>query len=268
MDASNIGSGQSCKARHLFRPGDRGKQVRRESASTALLGHSRLLREIVAAARSEMPVQMPLFVRISVSDWTPGGWAIEDSVALAKMLREAAVDLIDCSSGGNVPHAKIPNEPGYQVSFAARIRREADIPAAETIRACPSFLQYEDNGLDPHLARDRCDARTRSRQQPTEPQLRARWSPAVMRRLAPGTPSPSPPAVARRRLSPVGNAPSESTRGSTHRGERLMRRAFLLISADDRYCSRRDWFVRLPTQARRSGSAAALGPRAARTCRS
>lgn len=95
-----------------------------------LLGHSRLLREIVAAVRSEMPVQMPLFLRISASDWTPGGWTIEDSVALAQMLREADVDLIDCSSGGNVANAQISNEPGYQVSFAARVRRDADIPTA------------------------------------------------------------------------------------------------------------------------------------------
>jgi 2,4-dienoyl-CoA reductase-like NADH-dependent reductase (Old Yellow Enzyme family) len=70
---------------------------------------------------------MPLFVRISATDWTPDGWQVEDSVFLARRLRECGVDLVDCSSGGNVPHAQIPVGPGYQTSFADRIRREAEI---------------------------------------------------------------------------------------------------------------------------------------------
>jgi 2,4-dienoyl-CoA reductase-like NADH-dependent reductase (Old Yellow Enzyme family) len=66
-------------------------------------------------------------VRISATDWIDGGWNIDDSVKLATELKPMGVDLIDCSSGGNVPHAKIPVGPGYQVAFAERIRRDAEI---------------------------------------------------------------------------------------------------------------------------------------------
>jgi 2,4-dienoyl-CoA reductase-like NADH-dependent reductase (Old Yellow Enzyme family) len=84
--------------------------------------------EVVDAIRAVWPEQQPLFVRLSATDWTEGGWSIEQSVALAKILREHGVDLIDCSSGGNVAQAQIPIGPGYQVPFAAQIRREAGIP--------------------------------------------------------------------------------------------------------------------------------------------
>ena len=73
---------------------------------------------------------LPLFVRISATDWTEGGWDIAESVELAKVLKTHGVDLIDASSGGNVPGAKIPTGPGYQVPFAAQIRRDAGIPTA------------------------------------------------------------------------------------------------------------------------------------------
>ena len=66
-------------------------------------------------------------MRISATDWIDGGWNIDESVKLAAQLKPMGVDLIDCSSGGNVPHAKIPVGPGYQVAFAERIRREAEI---------------------------------------------------------------------------------------------------------------------------------------------
>jgi 2,4-dienoyl-CoA reductase-like NADH-dependent reductase (Old Yellow Enzyme family) len=88
---------------------------------------TRLCREIVAAVRSAWPKELPLFVRISATDWIDGGWNIDESVKLAAQLKPMGVDLIDCSSGGNVPHAKIPVGPGYQVTFAERIRREAEI---------------------------------------------------------------------------------------------------------------------------------------------
>jgi 2,4-dienoyl-CoA reductase-like NADH-dependent reductase (Old Yellow Enzyme family) len=88
---------------------------------------TRLLREIVAAVRSSWPERAPLFVRISATDWVDGGWDIQQSVELARRLKNAGVDLIDCSSGGNVPRAKIPVGPGYQTPFAAQIRREAEI---------------------------------------------------------------------------------------------------------------------------------------------
>jgi 2,4-dienoyl-CoA reductase-like NADH-dependent reductase (Old Yellow Enzyme family) len=87
----------------------------------------RSLCETAEAVRRVWPEKYPLFVRISATDWTESGWTIEDSVALAKKLKSLGVDLIDCSSGGNVPNAKIPIGPGYQVPFAETIRREAGI---------------------------------------------------------------------------------------------------------------------------------------------
>jgi 2,4-dienoyl-CoA reductase (NADPH2) len=71
---------------------------------------------------------MPLFTRISSTDWVEGGWDIDQSVALARALKPIGVDLVDASSGGNIPGAVIPVAPGYQVPFAAAIRKQADIP--------------------------------------------------------------------------------------------------------------------------------------------
>ncbi len=88
---------------------------------------TRILREVVQAVRQTWPASLPLFVRISATDWVEGGWNIEDSVELAKQLQRLSVDLIDCSSGGNVPKATIPAGPGFQVPFAERIRKEAAI---------------------------------------------------------------------------------------------------------------------------------------------
>ncbi|MCB2406358.1 NADPH dehydrogenase NamA [Hymenobacter lucidus] len=87
----------------------------------------RLLLQVVEATRAEWPAEYPLFVRISATDWTEGGWTPADSVALAAILKDRGVDLIDCSTGGNVPTADIPVGPGYQVQFAEKIRQEADI---------------------------------------------------------------------------------------------------------------------------------------------
>jgi 2,4-dienoyl-CoA reductase-like NADH-dependent reductase (Old Yellow Enzyme family) len=88
---------------------------------------TRLCREVVAAVRSAWPKELPMFIRISATDWVEGGWTVEESVRLAGALKEMGVDLIDCSSGGNALHAKIPVGPGYQTQFAERIRREAGI---------------------------------------------------------------------------------------------------------------------------------------------
>jgi 2,4-dienoyl-CoA reductase-like NADH-dependent reductase (Old Yellow Enzyme family) len=88
---------------------------------------TRLCREVVAAVRSAWPKELPLFLRISATDWVEGGWDIDESVKLAVELKPMGIDLVDCSSGGNVPHAKIPVGPGYQTAFAERIRREAGI---------------------------------------------------------------------------------------------------------------------------------------------
>jgi 2,4-dienoyl-CoA reductase-like NADH-dependent reductase (Old Yellow Enzyme family) len=91
---------------------------------------TRYLRECVAAVRRALPDRCPLFVRISATDWTEGGWDIEQSIALARLLKDLGVDVIDASSGGNVEKAEIPIGPGYQTPFAARIRAEADIATA------------------------------------------------------------------------------------------------------------------------------------------
>lgn len=88
---------------------------------------TRLLREVLAAVREVWPERLPLWLRISATDWAEGGWDIEQSVELARIVKDLGVDLIDVSSGGLVPHVRIPNEPGYQVPFSARIRREAGI---------------------------------------------------------------------------------------------------------------------------------------------
>jgi len=88
---------------------------------------TRLCREVVTAVRSAWPKELPLFVRISATDWAEGGWDIDQSVKLAKELKPMGVDLIDCSSGGNVPHANIAVGAGYQTVFAERIRRETGI---------------------------------------------------------------------------------------------------------------------------------------------
>jgi 2,4-dienoyl-CoA reductase-like NADH-dependent reductase (Old Yellow Enzyme family) len=88
---------------------------------------TRLCREVVAGVRSSWPKELPLFLRISATDWVDGAWDVDDSVKLARQLKPIGVDLIDCSSGGNVPHTEIPVGPGYQVAFAERIRSEAEI---------------------------------------------------------------------------------------------------------------------------------------------
>jgi len=87
----------------------------------------RFVSEVVETVRLAVPDEMPLLLRISSTDYTPGGWTVEDSVELAKLLLPLGVDLIDCSSGGNVVSAKIPVGPGYQVPFAAKLRAEAGI---------------------------------------------------------------------------------------------------------------------------------------------
>jgi len=86
--------------------------------------------EIVKTVRCAVPENLPLFVRLSCTDWTDGGWNIEESIRLAELMKNEGVDLIDCSGGGNVPYAKIPVAPGYQVPFAEQIKKETGILTA------------------------------------------------------------------------------------------------------------------------------------------
>lgn len=105
--------------------------TRADGYGGSLENRARLLREIIVAVRETWPAPMPLWVRLSATDWADeGGWDIDECVQLAHMLRADGVDLIDVSSGGTLPHPKIPIGPGYQVPFAARIRSEARMPTA------------------------------------------------------------------------------------------------------------------------------------------
>ncbi|KAA2241722.1 NADH:flavin oxidoreductase/NADH oxidase [Chitinophaga agrisoli] len=82
----------------------------------------RLLLEVIDEVKTVWPAELLLFVRISATEWVDGGWNKEDSISLAKILKGRGVDLVDCSSGGNVSTAKIPVTPGYQVEYAAAVR--------------------------------------------------------------------------------------------------------------------------------------------------
>ena len=93
----------------------------------SLENRMRFTLEVAAAIRQVMPAEMPLFTRISATDWSEGGWDLEQSIALARCLKPLGVDLIDCSSGALIPTAKMPIAPGYQVPFAAAIRERAEI---------------------------------------------------------------------------------------------------------------------------------------------
>jgi 2,4-dienoyl-CoA reductase-like NADH-dependent reductase (Old Yellow Enzyme family) len=91
---------------------------------------TRFLRETIGAVRRVMPERCPLVMRISCTDWVEGGWDLEQSIELARQAKSLGLDLVDCSSGGNVGNAAIPVGAGYQTPFAERIRREAAIPTA------------------------------------------------------------------------------------------------------------------------------------------
>ena len=103
---------------------------RTDSYGGSLENRTRLVVEIAAAVRAELPDSMPLWVRISASDWAEGGWDVEQSVLLSQKLSAVGVDAIDCSSGGLVPGTDIPVGPGYQTVFSDRIRQSANIVTA------------------------------------------------------------------------------------------------------------------------------------------
>lgn len=100
---------------------------RKDKYGSTLENRCRLAIEITQAVRNSVPYGKPLFIRISCTDWTDNGWDIEQSIQLAKWLKDAGADLIDCSSGGNVQKAQIPAGPGYQIPFSERIKKETGI---------------------------------------------------------------------------------------------------------------------------------------------
>jgi 2,4-dienoyl-CoA reductase-like NADH-dependent reductase (Old Yellow Enzyme family) len=91
---------------------------------------TRLIREVVGAVRAEWPERLPLLIRLSATDWVDGGWTVDETVELCRTLKKLGVDLVDVSTAGLIPTAKIPVGPGFQTEFAARIRHEANIPTA------------------------------------------------------------------------------------------------------------------------------------------
>ena len=102
--------------------------VRDDEYGGSLENRSRFLLETLDAARSTWPAALPLFVRISSTDWVEGGWTLEDSLALCRVLKQRGdVDLIDCSSGGSDPRQRIPVHPAYQTPFAAAIRAQTGL---------------------------------------------------------------------------------------------------------------------------------------------
>ena len=123
--------------------------TRTDQYGGSFANRTRLCLEIVDAVRAVWPERLPVFVRISATDWAPGGWDLDQSVELSRLLRERGVDLVDCSSGGAVPYAQIAVGPGYQVPFAERIRREANVATGAV-------------GLDHHRGAGRGDRRQRA----------------------------------------------------------------------------------------------------------
>jgi 2,4-dienoyl-CoA reductase-like NADH-dependent reductase (Old Yellow Enzyme family) len=103
---------------------------RQDDCGGDLEGRMKFPLEVAAAVRSTVPQDIPLFVRISATDWATGGWDLEQSIEFCRRLKTIGIDLIDCSTGGLVTDAVIPVKPNYQVSFAAAIRREAQIATA------------------------------------------------------------------------------------------------------------------------------------------
>jgi 2,4-dienoyl-CoA reductase-like NADH-dependent reductase (Old Yellow Enzyme family) len=100
---------------------------REDEFGGSLENRARFPLRVAEAVRAVWPDHLPLFARISATDWVEGGWDLEQSVQLSRWLKARGVDLVDCSSGGLVPGARIPVEPGYQVPFAETIRREASV---------------------------------------------------------------------------------------------------------------------------------------------
>jgi 2,4-dienoyl-CoA reductase-like NADH-dependent reductase (Old Yellow Enzyme family) len=101
--------------------------LRKDEYGGSFEGRVRFPLEVAETLRRVWPAQLPLMVRISATDWVEGGWDIADSIKFARLLKEAGIDLVDCSSGGIITGVKIPVGPGYQTPFAASIRRETGI---------------------------------------------------------------------------------------------------------------------------------------------
>jgi 2,4-dienoyl-CoA reductase-like NADH-dependent reductase (Old Yellow Enzyme family) len=103
---------------------------RNDEYGGSLANRARLPLRVAEAVRNAWPENLPVFVRVSATDWVEGGWVLPQTIQFARMLKDIGIDLIDCSTGGLVSNAKIPAGPGFQVPFAAAVRNEAKIPTA------------------------------------------------------------------------------------------------------------------------------------------
>ncbi|HUQ65833.1 MAG TPA: NADPH dehydrogenase NamA [Flavitalea sp.] len=120
--------------------------LRKDEYGGSFENRTRVLLNIIEAVKSVWPADNPLFVRISASEWSEKGWTIDDSVRLARLLKEKGVDLIDCSSGGNVHKAKIDVKPLYQVPFAEKVKKESGVMTGAVglitnVQECEEILQ-------------------------------------------------------------------------------------------------------------------------------
>ena len=157
----------------------------------SLENRMRFVLQVAERLRAIMPEELPLFVRISATDWAPGGWDDTQSVELAKHLKRLGVDLIDVSSGGLIPNAKIPMHKGYQVPFARRIRDEADIrTGAVGLITDPEYANQIVTGGDANMVliareflRDPYFALTAERALGAEPDWPVQYGYAVRRRV-------------------------------------------------------------------------------------
>jgi 2,4-dienoyl-CoA reductase-like NADH-dependent reductase (Old Yellow Enzyme family) len=157
---------------------------------------TRLLREVVEEVRRNWPERLPLFARISATDWKEGGWDLDQSVELASRLQPLGVDLIDCSSGGNIADVEIPVEAGYQVRFAERIRRDTGILTG-AVGLITTSAQ-----VDRIIRESRADIVLLARQMLRDPYWPARiagelgfafpWPPQYLRAAPVGTPARGP----------------------------------------------------------------------------
>jgi 2,4-dienoyl-CoA reductase-like NADH-dependent reductase (Old Yellow Enzyme family) len=125
---------------------------RRDEYGGSLEARAQFPLKVAHAVREAFPARLPVFTRISATDWVEGGWELSDSIQFARSLKEAGVDLVDCSSGGVVPKVKIPAGPGYQIPFAATIRKEAGVATGAV-----GFIQ-EPNQAEQIVATGEADA--------------------------------------------------------------------------------------------------------------
>lgn len=170
---------------------------------------TRLLREVVAAVRTVWPAHLPLFVRLSVTDWIDGAWDTAQSVDLSRELKALGVDLIDCSSGGNAAQAQIPVGPGYQTPLAARVRAEAGGILTGAVGMITSATQAEQI-----VATGQADVVLLARELLRDPY----WPLHAARELGQTTTWP----VQYLRAAPAGveaRVPVETTQGETTQGE-------------------------------------------------